>query len=231
MLNSLYSGICIVCSNALTKSFVCKSCALSFKLIKDLSTCFSCGTPFGHKLDSQNLCNRCLKEEFSFKKARSIAFYDGQIRELLYDFKYRKKLAYSSIFCELIINNFPSDIDHFDLVVPVPLHIKRLREREYNQSAIIAYQVSKKIDCDYNPFVLSKNNNTEPQVNFNDLYKRKGNVRDSFTVRDFSKVKNKEILLVDDVFTTGSTSNECSKALLRAGASGVQVLTALRASV
>ena len=231
MLNSLYSGICIVCSNALAKSFVCKSCALSFKLIKDLSTCFSCGPPFGHKLDSKNLCNRCLKEEFSFKKARSIAFYDGYIRELLYDYKYRKKLAYSSIFSELIIDNFPPDLDHFDVVIPVPLHIKRLREREYNQSAIIACEISKKIDCDYNPFVLSKTNNTVPQVDFKDLSKRKGNVRDSFIVRDSSKVKNKEVLLVDDVFTTGSTSNECSKALLKSGASGVQVLTALRASV
>lgn len=168
--------------------------------------------------------------EFSFLKARSAAFYDGQLREMLYNFKYRGKLYCGYIFSDLIINNYPRDIGKFDIIVPVPLHINRLRKREYNQSAIIASEILKITRVEYDPFILKKFRDTKPQVDFSNAGDRKKNVKGTFAVKDGSKVKNKVVMVIDDVFTTGSTTNECSSVLMASGAKEVKVLTALRAS-
>ena len=128
------------------------------------------------------------------------------------------------------MNNYPRDIGEFDIIIPVPLHIKRLREREYNQSAIIASEISKVTKVEYNPFILKKIKDTKPQVEFSNTVDRKKNVKETFAIKESSMIKNKIVLVVDDVFTTGSTTNECSSVLMASGAKEVKVLTVLRAS-
>ena len=174
-------------------------------------------------------CESCIRETVSFNICRSIARYEGTLRELLHRFKYKRKLGIGNIFIKLMTDNFPKDLKGFDLMIPVPLHIHKLREREYNQSAVIVNGLSRKLNCEKDLFSLVKSTKTEPQVNFKNSKERKKNVSKSFSVTDVKKIEKRSILLIDDVYTSGSTIKECSKVLLKAGAIKVQALTLLRA--
>ncbi|MEM7009310.1 MAG: hypothetical protein AAF462_09285 [Thermodesulfobacteriota bacterium] len=116
---------------------------------------------------------------------------------------------------EILFSNFPNDLDSFDTVVPVPLHIDKLRKREYNQSVILAQSVAKykSVSCDL--FGLKRIRDTRPQIEIANEGERRKNVKGAFSVSDSTVFKDKSVLLVDDVFTTGSTSDECSKMLLK----------------
>lgn len=176
------------------------------------------------------MCARCLNDEFYFTRARSVAYFDGLLRDLLHSFKYRKKLHLGKLLSHIFIENVPSYLNFFNLILPVPVHLNKLKEREYNQSAILGEKLSCVAQCEYDPFILYKVKDTPPQILFESLSDRKRNVRNFFSVKDVKKIKNMSILLVDDVYTTGSTVNECSRVLLKAGAASVQVLTLMRAN-
>ena len=152
------------------------------------------------------------------------------MKELLSGFKYRGKLHLGKVLSELFTTALPGDLSYFDLVMPVPIHKNKLREREYNQSAVFGKRLSKITNCEYDPFTLRNTKDTPPQILYENLVERKRNVKGFFYVSNINDVIDKSVLLVDDVFTTGSTVNECSKVLLNAGAASVQVLTLLRAN-
>lgn len=118
-------------------------------------------------------------------------------------------------------------IDSVDLLLPVPLHTKRLRERGFNQAVLLARPLSNRYNIPLVTSVLKRSRWTEPQVNLDRRVRRK-NVRGSFMVSNSSFLSGKNILLLDDVYTTGATINECGKTLLRAGAKEVYVLTLAR---
>ncbi len=242
MLDILFPKVCPSCGKASLKNEkLCKSCLSGIRFINNLSFCGKCGVPFGFfnnqaKHDSElesentnNLCSKCIKGNYSFEKARSIAIYEGSIRDLIISFKYEGKLSYGELLLEILKTNFPDDLDEFDSVVPVPLHIDKLRHREYNQSVILASGIAKYkgVQCDL--FGLKRTRDTIPQIDIRDEGERRINVRGAFSVATDKSYKEKSVLLVDDVFTTGSTSDECSKMLLKSGAYKVQVLTLTRA--
>lgn len=236
MLSLVFPKLCMGCSSESTQKHLCENCFSLISFLKEVSSCLVCGVPFGSQhdegIDNEFLCSRCLSEEFYFERARSIAIYDGFLRRLLHDFKYHGNLSLGKLFSFLTMEYFPQqEFIDFDLIVPVPLHISKLRKREYNQSTILAYSLSKDLMVSCNPFAIVKINDTNPQVDFKTVLNRKKNVRNSFIVGDKAKLKGKSVLLVDDVFTTGSTTNECSRLLLKAGAKVVQVFTVMRASI
>jgi len=111
-----------------------------------------------------------------------------------------------------------------DLIIPVPLHPKRLRWRGFNQSLLLARQVSRKYDVPIDPFVLYRSRETPPQTQLTEDERRK-NVRGAFETDPKKSLKKNSVLLVDDVYTSGATVNECSRVLIRAGAREVTVLT------
>ncbi len=113
------------------------------------------------------------------------------------------------------------------VIVPVPLHVKRLREREFNQSAIIGSIIGKKFGIPVAATALVRHRNTKPQVEL-DGKERKENVIGAFSVEDRTAIEGKEIILVDDVYTSGSTINECAKVLKKNGADKVYVVTIAR---
>lgn len=125
-----------------------------------------------------------------------------------------------------MISSYP-DLQGFDVIIPVPLHIKRLRERGFNQSLLLARAVGRKNNIPVNPFGLKRIRWTEPQVNLSGK-ERKINVKGAFEFH--GDVKGKTVLLIDDVYTTGATVAECSKVLKKGGAKGVCVLTLARTS-
>lgn len=127
-------------------------------------------------------------------------------------------------------------INSIDIIVPVPLHIKRFRKRGFNQAYLLVRdwkQIAENLNLGLSNIridtnVLIKSRRTDPQTGL-DRKKRMTNIKNAFSIRDQAIIKNKRILLVDDVYTTGATANECAKALLRGNAEYVDVLTLARA--
>ncbi|MEW6145710.1 MAG: ComF family protein [Thermodesulfobacteriota bacterium] len=244
MLDLIFPNICSTCDIPVAdKNPVCVSCFSEVKFISDFSSCGRCGTPFGFfsadHFDADvtapspggpgHLCGRCLRGSFSFESARSVVLYEGKIRDMIHEFKYEGRLGLEGFLSSLLLDNFPFPKGGFDLVVPVPMHMSKLRNREYNQSAFLAHNLARRrgIECDLLTF--KKIRDTRPQIEFRNEEDRRRNVRGAFSVTSHGAFKDKSILLVDDVFTTGSTSDECAREILKSGASGVSVFTLSRA--
>ena len=160
--------------------------------------------------------------------ARSVAFYEGILRDMLHEFKYRGVIQLSKVLSNIMINNYPVEFDSVDVVIPVPLHLRKLRQREYNQVAVMGLELSRYIRSSFDPFVLRKLSDTRPQYEMKSEKERRKNVKGTFVIKDLLKIKGKSVLLLDDVFTTGSTLNECAGVLLKSGVKRVQVLTLMR---
>jgi len=111
-----------------------------------------------------------------------------------------------------------------DMVLPVPLYKKRLRERGFNQSALLGKYVAKRLGRPLNLYSLIRNRDTRPQVGLS-AKERKKNIRNAFEIREQGVIKGRRVLLIDDVFTTGATARECSKVLRKAGAQEIFVIT------
>ena len=128
-----------------------------------------------------------------------------------------------------MLENFHYAEGSFDLTVPVPLHLSKLREREYNQSAVLAYNLARSIGVKCDLVTLRKVRDTRPQFEIRKENERRKNVKGAFSVVSPDRFKDKSVLLVDDVFTTGSTCDECAGVILKSGASSVSVYTLSRA--
>ena len=242
MLDILFPKVCPSCRTAaLRNENLCSLCLSDIRFVNDWSFCRKCGIPFGYfspedrenlewdNESSDHLCGKCLEGKFCFEKARSIAIYEGKIRDMIISFKYEGKLSNEDVLLDILTTNLPDDLDHFDSVVPVPLHINKLRQREYNQSVILASGLAgyAGVSCDL--FGLRRIRETRPQIEIRNEQERRRNVKGAFLVPQSHKISGRSVLLVDDVFTTGSTCDECSKMLLNSGACKVQVLTLTRA--
>lgn len=234
MLELLIPDCCYGC-NSYSRKVFCSECIEAIDFLKVENICKSCGTPYTRLDDypeGEAECIRCLRREFSFHKCRSIAKHSGLIKDLLHKFKYRKKIILGKVLSGIISDYFPEDFDYFEIVVPVPLNIHKLRKREYNQSAIFSKIISNKLIKMHDPFVLKRDKREKrAQYEVQNLKERKKNVKGVFNVTNKKSILGRSILLVDDVFTTGSTLNECSKILIDSGAAKVQCLTLTRASI
>ena len=223
------------------KGALCTKCEKEIDYLDELSVCLKCGVPFGYfdsrsspakdpfEQEDSHLCDKCLGGAYSFNRARSIAVYSGPLREMVHSFKYEGKLKLAKTISDTMMDHLPFEMKDYDVLIPVPLYIGKLRQREYNQSAVLASDVAKRTGARANLRGLLKIRDTLPQIEIKDEAERRRNVRGAFQVRDKSVFKGCSVLLIDDVLTTGSTSNECAKTLLNSGASSVDVLTLARA--
>lgn len=244
MLDLIFPKICCSCEKPLTyKSALCGPCSGEIKFINELSSCAVCGAPFGFFSseesdnlqtapgtgDEGHLCGKCVRGKFSFKRARSVVIYEGKLRDMIHEFKYEGRLSLEGVLSDLLFDNFPYDPEEFDMVVPVPLHVSKLRQREYNQSAVIAINLASRAGIRSNLLSLKKTRDTRPQFELKNEEERRRNVRGAFSIDPENGLRDNSVLLVDDVFTTGSTSEECTRELLKSGASEVSVITLARA--
>jgi ComF family protein len=165
-----------------------------------------------------------------FAKARSLAHYEGMMADLISHFKYMGASRLAKPLSYLLADYSNSDFSFrdYNLIMPVPLHSRRLRQRGYNQSLLLARTVSSKhsIPLDYKS--LKRIRPTQPQTELS-WPQRQKNVHGAFAVHKPEAAAEKTILLIDDVFTTGATVEECARALLKAGSKRVDVLTLVRA--
>lgn len=243
ILDVFFPGLCPSCKvNPTENNKLCSACENSIEYLERLSKCTVCGVPLGYfeersketeklqrSTEESHLCAKCLGGRYCFKKARSVALYKGAVRELLHAFKYEGKLKLADTLSDIIIEHNPFDLCVFDVVVPVPLYIAKLRQRQYNQSAVLASFLGKRLGVRADLRGLTKIRDTRPQIEIKDEAQRRKNVRGAFKVRIGRSFNALSVLLLDDVFTTGSTSDECSQTLLKSGAKRVEVLTLSRA--
>ncbi|MCP9450534.1 MAG: ComF family protein [Nitrospira sp.] len=220
---------CAACGLPLTDSPIpcfCIGCWNSIVPI-DSSRCARCGYPFlspaatSHAPD--HTCQSCRKRPPSYTKAWTLYPYRSPLREALHLFKYQGKVSLAAPLARLITDRLPR-FESLDVIVPVPLHIERLREREFNQSLLLADRIGRHLGLPVSCTDLIRCRPAPPQISLRRKERLK-NLRGAFTVLHPRAVAGKRILLIDDVFTTGATINECAKALRKAGSSDVFALT------
>lgn len=231
ILNFILPPRCLNCGRILTENTgLCASCFDEITFITQ-PYCRKCGHPLETAAASGEgmLCGRCLKtNNRPFRFSRSAFAYDEASKNLILNFKFRDKTENARFLAQTM---YVAGEDIFkagiDVIVPVPLHFLRLLGRRYNQSALLARQLSKLSGCPADCTSVVKHRRTRPQVELSGLA-RVRNVKGAFSVNRPALIAGKRILLVDDVLTTGSTLKECALALKRAGAKSVDTLTVAR---
>ena len=192
--------------------------------------CTRCGLPFVSKEGPGHTCSECLAEKQFFEKARAFGVYDGTLLAAIHQFKYGKRLSLSRPLAGLVRQAFYQcwEKEDIDLIVPVPLHVTRLRERGFNQAYLLVTRWARPEGLLCDGTSLWRCRRTEPQTGLS-RQERRANMRRAFAVRKPEIFQEKRILLIDDVLTTGATVNACAQVLMAVGAARVDVLTLARA--
>lgn len=227
LLNIIFPPVCPLCENDIGQGGFCRGCAGCFERLKIQGPlCITCGVPFPSKDSADHTCGDCLKGKPPFVEARSGFIYSGSVLEALHSFKYNGRIILAGPLGGMM-KNAPGFSRRPDIIIPVPLHKKRLRARGFNQSLLLAREVEKTLGIGVDYLNLKRVRETEQQVNLRSDERHK-NVSGAFALGRPEDVIGKKTLLIDDVFTTGATVKECSWVLKKAGAE-VFVLTFARA--
>jgi competence protein ComFC len=192
--------------------------------------CWRCGRFFS-RTGAPYLCEECLKKSPVYTYHRSCGSYSGRLRDVILLFKYRKYRVLGRPLAEFMqstLQDHPQVWRNADLVVPVPLHKKRKRERGFNQSLILARHLSLWLKLPLDSGILFRPVFRPPQTSLNAAERRR-NTRGVFAVKNPHKIQKKTVLLVDDVYTTGATLQECGRILLQSGARDIRAVTLARA--
>ncbi len=214
---------CIVCGRA-TTSMICADCSNSIRYVQE-PFCTRCGKPFTSDSGISHICYDCIKGKNKFTMSRAAFEYNGAIVKLIHRFKFGDQVNVLSFFSDEIFKLYQVhySTESINAIIPVPLSLRRLKHRSYNQTQLLAAQLSKKLSIPVFPQVLEKIKETPPQSRLS-AEKRQENVKDAYKVTDRVSLKGKKVLLIDDVITTGATVNACTKALMRAGIKQVYVV-------
>ncbi len=204
---------------------ICSSCLSKIRWIEP-PFCSVCGMPFPSPELENHTCGSCLLRKRPFHRARALGYYEGTLRLAIHQWKYQEKASLTSFFGEKMVEGFyrywsPSEID---LLLPVPLHPTRLRERGFNQSLLLVKTLSHRTGIPYQKRLLQKIHPTPPLMELR-AAERERVIKGSFRIVKKEEIAGKSILLVDDVYTTGATVSECVKVLLAGGAARVDVFT------
>ena len=204
---------------------MCGSCLSKPTPINADYYCFACQTPFlnPHPLDEQGLCGLCRRGLTGFDAAYSFGSYENELRELIHLFKYAGVETLSRPLGKLLLIALPRE-QRFDVVVPMPLHWRKQWRRGFNQSELLAREISRAWKMPLKRAVR-RVKNTAAQAGLTNA-KRRDNVSGAFRVKH--ALQGMRVLLVDDVMTTGATAGACAAALKRVGASHVTLLTLAR---
>lgn len=202
-----------------------------------------CG--FCGKLNKNYICDECNKllekvdhidqydeENIFYNKHMYLFKYEGTIRQKIIDYKFNEKSYLYKMFEKIILNDKKvcDFIKCYDIIIPVPIHYKRKMERGYNQTELIVTEICKDINKEAdkclkeNKKILMKNKNTVRQSSLN-KEQRSENIKDAYSLNVRENIKNKKILIFDDIYTTGNTVNECAKVIKKLEPKEISVLT------
>lgn len=215
--------VCLCCGDERFNSdfgYLCKNCYDKITFITH--PCQKCGDETGG-LDA--FCENCKSKDVShkFDKAYAVAKYAGTAKELVYSLKYGKNRYVAKIIIDFLLRKFDEIGEPFDVIIPVPLGQKRLKKRGFNQAEVLARGIAseRNIILDVSSVIRAKETRTQTDMT---KHARAENVKNAFAVTDSDSIKDKKILLLDDIVTTGATTDEISRLLLKKGAKSVSVL-------
>lgn len=232
ILQWVYPETCAACDGPAPERRLPAFCRPCWETIRPINTpvCPRCGRPFESPIalvaSPGHLCGPCREKLPVFDRALSPYRFEGILAQAIHLHKYRKRVSLATPLADLM-NVWLDRLPPTDLVMPVPLHPSRLREREFNQSLLLADRVARKLGVPLSFENLIRTRATRPQTEMN-REDRARNVRKAFAVPKPGKVEGRRVLLVDDVLTTGATVNECAKTLRKVGVEFVAVLTLAR---
>lgn len=230
-LRLVFPDVCQACLRATAfaeDGYICSSCVKLLRPIQ-IPYCHRCGLPFEGEMEEAIECLNCHDMHFYFESARSATVANVLMIDLLHRFKYQGALWLEHLFERLFLDLLSNDPvrTEWDCIVPVPLHPVRERERGYNQSALLAKRVADGLEVPFYGKALKRIAPTPSQTML-DRKERVENVSNAFEVTDEAALKSQGVLLIDDMLTTGATSNACAKELRKAGARVVSVRTLAR---
>ncbi|MFB0509491.1 MAG: ComF family protein [bacterium] len=223
VLDFLFPPICFGCNKEIDSGIVCYQC---YNKITGswLGVCAQCGYPLGYNQS----CKNC-KSSLTLPRIRALGFYTEPFLPLIHALKYQGKKSLAEIFGKALTGLLNSDpiLKQAEVLVPVPLHPARKRERGFNQSELLGFEVSRLTGI---PVVnaLRRKKNTKSQTTL-DSKKRIENMQEAFIIKDNKTVVNKKVILIDDVITSGATINSAAQTLLEAGVREVFGLVIARA--
>ena len=219
-LDLLFPRWCVGCGKE--GDFICPSCRQSLPRIMP-PLCPRCGRP----QSSAILCPSCVGWQAEIDGIRSPFRFDGVIRQAIHELKYRNLRAIAGLFAQWLNDYLTSNPVPGEVLVPVPLHHKRLKERGYNQSSLLAQELVKLTNLPMVDDCLIRHRHSPPQARTATVDERRINVASAFSCRD-GRLQGKKVLLIDDVSTSGATLDACARALKEAGAISVWGLVLAR---
>jgi ComF family protein len=227
----LYPKRCLVCGDDLEPGIagpLCTEHRLAIVPIEE-PFCDRCGKKMFARSVEDLLCDACRQAEPHFDRAFSATLYNDVMRPFVHRYKYDMRHYLHAPLAHWMIEFMHRyiDVESLDAIVPVPLHWRRFQYRGFNQATAVARPIAREFPLPIITRVLRRWRHTLPQVHL-DPDERVENIRDAFRVRRAERIEGKRLLLVDDVYTTGATMNECARVLKDAGAASVIAFTLTR---
>lgn len=225
ILNLLYPPVCAFCGK-LDEEFLCEECKKKIEQLQRVTI-----EKQKNKLEYKDRITKNEKINKNYDEHIYMFKYDEYIREKILNYKFNEKSYYYKTFVKILLNNkkICEKIKSYDIIISVPIHNKRKKQRGYNQTELIAREIAKKLQIEYKN-ILIKTENTIPQSKL-DKKQRIQNAKNKYKInqkilnKEEKKYINKKILIFDDIFTTGSTVNECAKKLRLLNFKKIGVLT------
>lgn len=228
LIDLIYPPNCIQCKNHIRDDSPSKELCLSCLANIEFNIppfCPKCSRSLALTPESTR-CLSCKKNAPAFDFAWSACLFKGPLKNLLHQFKYNQKTQLRKPFTQCMISfieQYHFDINQFDYLLAIPLFISHQRDRGYNQSALLADEISRHFNIPITK-ALKRNRNTQSQTQLSQK-ERFTNILEAFTIKHNSNIKNKNILIIDDLLTTGATTSEAARILKKNGAARVGVLT------
>lgn len=225
-----FPPFCLGCNSHLASSLpplFCPSCAQTIAFVEP-PLCPICGRGFPNSTNGDHLCSGCLSEKRHYDRARALLYFTGATKTAVHAFKYNGSSACIESFKKLAHTvNLSVVLNGVDIITPVPLHFQRLQERGFNQALFLARAFFTAVGIPILPDLLVRSRQTVPQVLLSG-HDRRRNLKNAFSTNTPVPLTGKTVLLVDDVYTTGTSVNECARVLKLSGAATVLVFTLAR---
>lgn len=229
LLELLYPVRCPICTNIVLPKGdrICPACRDKLQPILE-ARCMKCGKPI--EVEEKEYCNDCIRRNYHYIRGYSLWVYDGAMKKSIGDFKYRNKKEYGIFYIQEIVCLYGKIIERMDpdAIIPVPIHKSKYKERGYNQADVLASGISKELGIPVLSKLLLRNRKTLPQKQLDDKARLR-NLQQAFSFNKKEEATYKgqiqRVLLIDDIYTTGSTIEACTNVLIRHGINEVYFLT------
>lgn len=219
ILDLMYPLRCPICDKVVQKEHgICPQCRKKLHVVSE-PICMKCGKPISDI--RREFCSDCSRKMHHFVQGRALWIYGKEVRESLYRFKYQNKREYARTYAMEIVGKHEAWIQSkkIQVILPIPLHKNRRRKRGYNQAAVLAEELGRLLNLPVDTKTLLRVHDTKPQKTLGDV-QRKQNLNHAFITKQ-NKLSYNTVLLVDDIYTTGSTFDAAAKALSDAGVSKI----------